>query len=95
MDRDTGPWGLAFSKILKMAILENCIHKFRKPLAIPNHKRLSPKPDTGPSEGYMGQPALSVVVSINRGPPIQTPNSFDPYHAGPQKGTPNFRKPPM
>ena len=35
-----------------------------------------------------------MVVSQNRGTPIQTPKYFNPCYCDPQKGTPNFWKPP-
>ena len=35
-----------------------------------------------------------MVVSLNRGIPIKTPKYYNPYYRGPQKGTPNFGKPP-
>ena len=35
-----------------------------------------------------------MVVSQNKGTPIQTPKYYSPYYGDPQKGTPNFGKPP-
>ena len=36
-----------------------------------------------------------MVVSLNRGTPIQTPKYYGPYYWYPQNGTPNFGKPPL
>ena len=35
-----------------------------------------------------------MVISLNRGTPIWTPKYYSPYYWDPQKGTPNFGKPP-
>ena len=36
---------------------------------------------------------IDLVVSQNKGTPIQTPKYYNPYYRDPQKGTPNFGKP--
>ena len=38
---------------------------------------------------------IDLVVSQNRGTPMQTPKYYNPYYRDPQKGTPNFGKPPL
>ena len=35
-----------------------------------------------------------MVVSQNKGTPKLTPKYYSPYYKDPQKGTPNFEKPP-
>ena len=49
----------------------------------------------GSATRYCMIPNLYVVVSQNTGTPKKTPNEYNRYYGGPQKGTPKFGTPPF